>query len=204
MTDKDILDKIRIIEKPEWISFDDIHKLLYDAHESNRERGFHVKTAEMSGEEIEQHIGEHGKCFVALLGDKLIGTISYRIIRRQYWCISDSVVDQVLIGIIPEYKGLHVSEKLWRKVYEEAKNNGYKSIELRTAEKNSIVQQICLKEGFHFVDFKSYRIDHYTVVMMKWIDECPYSDIQFILHYQIRKLFVKLRYKPGKVKRFGL
>ena len=195
---------IKILEKPDWITYEDIHELLYAAHASNREKGFNVNTATMSGKELETHLGKTGKCFVALDGDKLVGTASYRILNRNYWCAQGDVVDRILVGVLPEYKGQHISSMLFKKVLDEAKANGYKYIESRTAENNEIVQIINKKDGYRYIDFVSTKADHYTVVMLQWLEECPYSIKQTDRYFKIKRFLVKLRYKPGRIKRFGI
>ena len=195
---------ITIMEKPDWISYDDIHDLLYAAHGSNRDKGFHVKTATMSGKEIEAHLGETGRCFVALDGDKLVGTTSYRIVRKNYWCAKGDVVDRILAGVLPEYKGKHISSMLFEKIVETAKKNGYEYILSTTAEENEIVQKINLKDGYRYIDFKSTPADHYTVVMLQWLNGCPYSRKQTDRQFKLRRFLVKLRYKRGRIKRFGI
>ena len=198
------MSEIRVVEKPDWISYEDIHDLLYAAHASNRAKGFNVETAFMSGKELEGHLGETGKCFVALDGDKLVGTTSYRILNRNYWCAKGEVVDRVLIGVLPEYKGRHISTMLFKKIEQEAKKNGYKYIENRAAEDNEIIQIISLKDGFRYIDFHVTKVDHYTVVMLKWLDECPYSLKETERYFKIKRFKMKLRYKPGRIKRFGI
>ena len=204
MWKEDKMSEIRIIEKPDWISYEDIHELLYIAHESNRKKGFTVNTALMTGNEIEKHIGDQGKCFVALDGDKLVGTSSYRIIQQNYWCCKCEVVDRILVGVLPEYKGKHISALLFQKIEEEAKEKGYAYIENRTSEENEIMQRLCIKDGYRYIDFLSTKADHYTVVMLKWLYECPYKDWYIKLHFNIRRILIKVRFKPGRKKRFFL
>ena len=195
---------IRILEKPDWISYDQIHELLYQAHQSNRDKGFDVKTAHMTGEELEKHIGETGKCFVALDGDKLVGTTSYRILDRDYWCAKGKVVDRVLAGVSPDYKGKHISSMLFSKIVEIAKQEGYQYIESRTAEENEIVQKINIKDGYRYIDFLSTKTDHYTVVMLQWLNGCSYPKWRTNFHFKWRRILIKLRFKPGRIKRFGI
>ena len=197
--------EITICEKPEWVTFDDIHSLLYIAHASNREIGFNVKTAEMSGNELRDHLGSTGKCFVALDGDKLVGTKSYRIIDRDYWCAHGKVVDRVLEAVLPEYRGQHISTRLSEAIFADISSKGYQFIEVRTAEDNKIQQKACIKEGFRYLDFKAFSgLDHYTIVMMKWLPNYPYSERRINLYFTMRRFLVKLRYKKGKIKRFGI
>ena len=195
---------ITIMEKPEWISFDQIHDLLYKAHAINRENGFDVKTANMSGEELVEHLGTTGKCFVALDGNQLVGTASYRILQRDKWYAKGDVVDRVLVGVLPEYKGRHISTMLFYTVVDEARKNGYKYIESRTAEDNHIVQTINLKDGYRYVDYKSTKSKFYTVVMLQWLDSCPYSEKYTNRRFKWKRFLIRLRYKPGRIKRFGI
>ncbi len=195
---------ITIMEKPDWITFDDIHDLLYRAHSVNREkRGFHVPTAEADGNQLKQMLGEKGKCFVALKGDKLVGTSSYRILKRNYWCASGEVVDRILIGVLPEYQGCHIAPMLFKTIENEAKENGFKYIETRTAEANEIMQSINLKDGHRYIGFSVPKSDHYNVIMLQWLEDCPYPLWYTNLRYQIKKATMKMKYKPGRIPRFS-
>ncbi len=114
------------------------------------------------------------------------------------------VVDRILAAVLPEYKGRHISTMLFKKVVEDAKNGRYKYIESQTAEHNDIVQKINLKDGYKYIAFTAPPSDHYNVIMLQWLDKCPYSDIVLKLHYGLQKLYIKTRFKPGRKKRFGI
>ena len=51
---------------------------------------------------------------------------------------------------------------------------------------------IAKKAGYKFVDYKFYR-DHFNVVMVKWLDSCPYSEIRFKYEFAKRKATVKIK-----------
>ncbi|MCR5074054.1 MAG: GNAT family N-acetyltransferase [Clostridiales bacterium] len=196
--------EIVIMEKPSWITYDDIHELLFIAHASNREEaGFHVMTAEMTGERLEKRIGTDGKTFVALDGERLVGTASYRIIYRRFWCLEASFVERTLIAIHPDYQGKHISPLLLQSVFNDVKAKGYKYLLTETAEANTIVRKICTKEGGRHIDFKAPRSDHYNVEIVQWLDGCPYPKWYTDFGFFYKKLKVKLKYKPGKIERFG-
>ena len=195
---------IVIQEKPDWISFDDIHNLLYIAHENNRNMGFHVDTAEKTGAELEEYLGKTGKCYVALDGKRLVGTESYRIEQRKYWCAKGKFVNRVLVGVHPDYQGQHISTMLYKEIERFARENGYKYLETRTAENNKIIRSMSKKNGFYPIDFISRKTDHYTVIMIKWLGQRPVSNYRIFWHFIWRKALIKLRYKPGKIKRFGI
>lgn len=198
------LNGITIIEKPDWISFDDIHELLYLAHAENRaKRGFHVQTTEMTGEELEAHLGSTGKCFVAMDGKKLVGTASYRIVERNYWCVKGLVADRILVAIHPDYQGKHILFLLGNAVETSVIEKGLHYIESITAETNKPMRIACQKDGFRNIDFRVPTSDHYNVVMLKWLDGCPYPRWRIYAHFAFNRLRKKLKYKPGRIKRFG-
>ena len=76
---------IIIMEKPDWITYDDIHELIVKAHKVNIDKGIVMKTTKLEGEELKERIGVEGRCFVALDGEKLVGTSSYRILEKNEW-----------------------------------------------------------------------------------------------------------------------
>ena len=65
---------IQIIEKPDWVSWDDIHEVLWKAHASNRANGIAMRKPSLLGNEIKKEIGENGKMFVAIVDGQLAGT----------------------------------------------------------------------------------------------------------------------------------
>ena len=65
--------EITVTERPEDASYGQIHALLSEAHKENMENGFHVRIAQRSAEELENHVGKNGKCFVVPDEEKLAG-----------------------------------------------------------------------------------------------------------------------------------
>lgn len=197
--------RIDIVLKPDWISYDDIHNLLFIAHENNRNNGFHVKTADMDASSLEEHIGLDGECYVALDGEKLVGVTAVRIVERNNRYSKGPVAAQILSAIHPDYQGQGISSSFHERVIAFAKKFKLTQIEGRVASKNTKIQKALLKWGFRYVDFVTYsNIDHYTIVMLKWLDDTPISDIKLKIHYIIKKIYVIFRFRPGKIKRFGI
>ena len=67
---------MQVMEKPEWVSWDEIHEVLWKAHEQNRKKGVIMSYPSLSGEEIKNKIGDKGKLFVAIEDNKVIGTLA--------------------------------------------------------------------------------------------------------------------------------
>lgn len=199
------MSEIKIMEKPDWISYEDIHDLLYRAHETNRAKGIVMKTSLLTGEELKHRIGDRGKCFVALDGDKLVGTSSYKVTKRDSWYVCGETIEKMLSGVDPDYKGMHISSMLHEAIEVVVKDEGYAVIETNTAEGNTLMQKINIKRGFVYVSyFTPASTDHYSVVMAKWLNGCPFSKKYCKFRFYLKKLFIQARYKPGAVKRFGI
>ena len=194
---------IIIIEKPDYISFETIKDILHEAHSVNFQRGIVMHTTELNAEELQAYLGDEGKCFVALDGNKVVGTASLRIRERNTWYIHGRFVDEVLVGVLPEYSGKHIYSMLYHEIESFAKSNGFSMIIFNTASGNKRKQKASIKNGFQYVSyFVAADNDHYSVVMAKWLESCPYSKLSIWCRYQRKKFQVILRYKPGKINRF--
>ena len=197
--------KITYSEKPDYISYDDIHDLLWASNADNREKGFVLRTSELSGEMLQQRIGKDGYCFVAMDGEKLVGTLSIRFVERHTWYADGHIPDYILAGVLPEYRGKHINAELSNMVFQRIKELGYQIIELDTAEDNDYAINVYEHYGFKKVDFKPTKNgDHYRVVMAKWIDNCPFMVYTIKLRYVLKKIYIKSRYRENGKKRFGL
>ena len=68
--------RITIMEKPDWISYDDIAEVLHEAHRENVKKGLIYSASHLSGEEIQALLHENGKFYVALTDDnELVGAV---------------------------------------------------------------------------------------------------------------------------------
>ena len=76
LTNTEMNTEINIIEKPEWVSWDEIHEVLWKAHEKNRENGVFMSYPSLSGDEIKRRVENNGKMFIALDGQNVVGTVA--------------------------------------------------------------------------------------------------------------------------------
>lgn len=198
------MSEIKIIEKPEDVSYEVIRDVLQRAHQANKSKGINLRTATFTAEEIEEHLGSEGKCFVAMDGSKVAGTVSYRPIKRKSWYINGTVADNVLAGVLPEYKGRHIYSDMYEVLEKDVIANGYDIIVYNTSADNIPIQKFGLSKGFRRVSFfVAEDNDHYSVVFAKWFKKCPYSALKIWFKYHWIKMKTVIRYKPGKIRRFG-
>lgn len=197
---------IQIVEKPDWVSWDDIHELLWKAHEGNRKAGMFMKYPSLSGDEISELLGSKGRCFVALDGGKVVGTCSYKVAKRNTWYAKgQKVAHCVLAGLLPEYRGSGIYQRLLDYRESFVRKDGINIMDMDTAERNISVQKAFIRNNFHYVYFNSFPYgNHYSVYMAKWLDGCPYSLLYCKCRYYFAKLKTKVRFKPGQIKRFGI
>lgn len=191
--------------KPDSISWDDIAKCQYDAHSRNRKKGFHMSCQDLTGAQL-KHSLKNAYCFVALdENNKVVGTSSFKInyiyllwkrIKGCYYCMT---------AIIPEYQGTDVYMGLSDIQMEEMAKHNVDILYFDTAEQNKLVQKLNKKDGFFYYLYKSYdSTTYYSVVMAKWANKKIFPDWVMKCLFYMSKVYTKLRYKAGGVKRFGI
>ena len=164
-----------------------------------------MRTANLTGEELKDRICEDGICFVALDGEKIVGTLSVRFVKRNKWYAKGIIPDYILAAVLPEYQGKHINSMLAKRAFEYVQKKGYSLIELDTASNNINVIKIYKHQGFEPVDFLAHKgLDHYSIVMAKWLKKCKYPKIYRKMRYISKNLYIRVRYKEGRIKRFGI
>lgn len=196
-------EEIVIIEKPLWISWDNIHEVLWKAHAENREKGINMAYPSLPGDKIREKIEGHGKMFVALDGEKVVGSAAVIVKRAFLWCGRGNYAYCCFSAVLPEYAGKGIYRDFVRLQENEAVSMGFDKVMFDSHESNSRVLDVNRKNGYKAVDISIWK-DHYNIVMVKWLNGCPYSDWYCYMQFYIHKWYRKLRFKPGHIKRFGI
>ena len=199
---------IQIIEKPDRVSWDEIHEAIWESHADNRQKGIIMAFPSLPGEEIRKKIGDAGKMFVAMDGEKVVGT--YAVIVKsnsKLWFIRSNYGYLCFMSILPDYRGKGVYRLLTEKCEGYAAQKDLSVLTFDTHERNLKIQKLKEREGFILVSYKACK-DHYNVVMAKWLQPCTFSSWYIRLRFHLSKLYLKTRFKmiseKGRVKRFGL
>lgn len=197
------MEEIKVMPKPDWVSWDDIHELLLAAHKKNIDKGITMNATTRTGEGIKRYLGEDGRCFVALCGDQLVGTTSVRIAVGERWYDEGKIISKgVMSAILPKFQGLGILEEMneLRDAYIAEK--GVQVMEGDTAEENVLVRKLVARNGFKEVRFfPAKNQNHFSVFFVKWLEGCPFSDRQIKRRFNISKFLTKLQYKKGKIER---
>ena len=197
------MDDIKYMVKPEWVTWEAIKECLMKAHQPNREKGIVMHNQFMSPEEFESHLKE-AHCFVALKGEDVIGFMAFKILKcKKWWAKNQKVIYNCMDAVIPEYQATDVYLELRRFREKHIKETGLRIIQSMTAENNYMIQKISTKRGGRNVRFiATSDTGYYSVIMVRWLDGCPFSDRYINFRFKLSKLLTKLVYKPGKKRRF--
>lgn len=200
------MSKYKVIEKPDYISWDAIHDCLWESHAEIREKGIVMKTTLLSGQELKERIAHDAidyKVYVALDENNLVvGTTSVAIKMKKAWYV-DGVVGYFLCqGILKEYRGQGIYRQFCDLRNQYVLDQKVKLVYFDTAESNLFKQAIEVKKGFKYVSFFASESKHYSVVMAKWVTAKPLPEWYRMLRYNYAKYRTKLIYKRGKIKRF--
>ena len=186
--------EITIMEKPDWVSWDEIHEVLVKSHAPNRDNGINMRKPSLPGEKIAEEIGKDGKMLVALDGRRVVGTSAIVVKRKSYWCgvKEDKYGCVYFASVLPEYNGLGIYKKLDMRREQESLLMGADKLLGDTHENNQHRLEIAKKAGYKYVDYK-FCGDHYNIVFVKWLNGCPYSDFRCWYEFNKRKLILKVK-----------
>lgn len=196
---------IQIIEKPEWVSWDEIHEVLVKAHAQNRANGIIMRKPTLPGEEIAKEIENRGKMFVAMDGEHVVATLALIKKNGKLWYNTGDFGYLCYIAVLPEYGGKGVYRSLHQLAETSAKQSGLLVLIMDTNEKNARMLKISKQDGYQFVAYKACK-DHFNIVMAKWLEKRLYPVWNIKLRFVYSKGMAKLKYKidplKGITKRF--
>lgn len=186
MDRKDIV----ICEKPQSVTWDSVHDLLWESHADNRAKGINMRYPSLPGSEIRKRVENNGKMFVALDGEKVVGTAAVILKKKGYWCggLEDIYGYKCFIGLLPEYQGHGIFGKMDMFVEDYVARKKVDKICFDTNTKNRNIIRQSLKHGYRKIDCEFYG-DHKNVVMVKWLNcKPPYSKLSTWLYYRYLSL----------------
>ena len=144
----------------------------------------------LSGVEIEKKLGAEGRMLVAMNEhNELVGTAAIIPKETTLWFGKHEFAYCCFAAVLPEYNGKGVYKEMCRIQEDMERNMGLHMMLFDTHEKNVHNISNSIKAGYRAVDIKHYD-NHYNVVMVKWLDGCPYSPLQCRIHFLKRQVIV--------------
>ena len=205
------MEEIRIIEKPDWITWDEIAECIHLGQSTNNKKGFDMQFGHLTGPELEEEVrgktGE-GYTFVAINEkNEVVGTHSLTVTIENRWWHRGKCGLRRYTAILPEYRGTDAYFGL-REICEKKEDElGLNVIWGTTSEMNDVVIKINKKLGWKFVEYlpNPWKRDYYSYCFVKWKDGCPYRDWEINLMFKLTRLYVRSVYVYNgnrKVNRF--
>lgn len=167
---------IQVLEKPDWITWDIIHEVVYKAHEQNICNGIVMRNPMLSGESIEEKLGKEGVMLVAMDGSDVVGTAALIPRTGTSWYNKGQYAYLCFGAVLPQYRGTGVYRRLCIERERLALRMGLDRLYIDTHQKNNHTIDINVKCGFKKVAVKLCG-NHLNVVLFKWISGCPYSSM---------------------------
>ena len=193
---------IQILQKPSTVSWLQVKNCLMEAHAQNREKGIVMSHPLWPPEQIGAFVEESGVMFVAMDGEKLVGTLGVKERTGNYWFTRDSFGYLCFGSLLPDYRGQGIYKALNDACEAYIRQKGYQVFALDTHVKNRHMQEISLRSGFRLVRFYhvSGDLPHNCVMMAKWVDACPYSAAYCKWQFFVSKLkaYAKIIISLGK------
>ncbi len=187
---------IQIVVKPDTVSWDAIHEVLWKAHSANRERGVTMRYPSLTGDEIRSRIEGKGRMFCALLDDKLVGVAAVVPKETRLWFDRQPTVYAYLCfaGVLSEYAGQGIYRALLSAREQAGLEMGFDRILFDTHEANTRLLALNRENGYRAVDYRFYH-DHFNVMMVKWLNGCPSADLRLKCGYALRRFLVRIRHR---------
>ncbi len=184
---------IQIMEKPDWVSWETIHDVLWEAHAENRKNGVFMRYPSLSGEEIKRRIDDNGKMFVAIEDGKVIGSAALVYKTKTLWCGKGIYGYCCFASVLPSYQGRGVYKELCIQREQEARDNGIMKLIMDTNENNKKELSIIYQAGYKKVNYVFWK-DHFNVVCVKWLDGCPFSQFRCWFEFHKQRCLVKMKH----------
>lgn len=167
---------IRIVKKPDYITYEQIQECLDKAHEVNAKKGLNYATKGQSMEKLVEKL-KNAVTYVALTPDnKVVATASVQFRKINHWYHNGDIGLLKLIGVLPEYSGFKLATLLLFLLRLEGQSRYIEVMVSDSAEANLAIRNLYLHNGFKIVDCCKYPNNNFiSVVYAYWFHGCPYS-----------------------------
>lgn len=176
---------IRIIPKPDYVSYSDIQECLSKAHAVNEKKGLIYATQNQTVNTLIEKLKD-SITYVALTPEnKVIATASVQFRKINYWYHNGDIGLLKLLGVLPEYSGMKLALLLMLLIQHfEVKSRGIEVLVSDSAEENVPIRNLFLNNGFKIVDCCKYPTNSFiSAVYAFWFHGCPFSDEELKIKY---------------------
>ena len=162
-----------IVPKPDSVSWETIRQVIWQAHADNRVKGIYMRHFQLSAEAIRERIeAEGGQLFVALCGDRVVGTAA--VVPRYFklWCGEGMYAYCCFAAVLPECRGRGIYRALCQVREDYARSASFRWMLFDVHERNTRLLAISRQKGYRPVGCQFWD-DHYNYLMAKWLTGTP-------------------------------
>ena len=185
---------IQILIKPDYISYGSICEVIAKAHSTLENDNIgKLSTTNILPEELQEKIGTHGQCIIAIDNNKLIGCQCATIGKIDAWFFNGEILTSGYLAVLPEYRGQGIAKKMKQKLIEILKKRKSEIIISKIRVKNKVSLKGSRSAGFIPVHSYIGYGGHACVITAYWFNGCPYSKFYCNMRYHYSKTKTKLK-----------
>ena len=140
-------DGIRIMPKPDFITYEQIQDCLNKAHQVNERKGLVYATAHQTVDTLKEKLKD-AVTYVALNDDnQVVATASVQFRQINHWYHNGDIALLKLVGVLPEYSGRNLALLLLILRGFETKRRKVEVMVTDSAEENIAIRKQCIKKA---------------------------------------------------------
>lgn len=194
MSENKIGNSIKIMPKPDNISWFEITELLHEAYAEHAAKGMGYSACFQTEVRTRERVGD-GLCLVALLDGKLVGTATLHTFP--------DTLHLCQFAVHPNYRSYGLGRELQKYVFELACKYEKLALVCDTSEKADKVVGWYIKTGWQKVGLVSYATTNfYSVCFRKPVCGRKYSRIESWLRFTLSSTLCRIKFKENGEKRW--
>ncbi len=179
--------QIKIMQKPYWVMWKDIQRILNEAHQTNISQGLIYATYNQSLAKLREKT-KNSICLVAFVNDELAATATVQFRSINHWYHSGEIGLLKLLAVTPIYRGYKLASSLTKSRLTLSAKMQVPVVVSDSAEQNLAVKHLYLTEGFKIVDCCKYPENNFvSTVYAKWLTNAPFTEEEIEIKYSERR-----------------
>jgi GNAT superfamily N-acetyltransferase len=167
---KKVINEIKIIPKPDYITWEEITDLLHLAFAEKKEKGMNYLATYQDAETTKRRVG-NGVCWVALLNEKVIGTETIEIFypdrKNRRWHNEGTYAYCSQAAVHPYFKRIGLGSRIQKEIIFYCFKNNIDEILGHTSIRARDIQKWWKKFGAQKVELISSAATNYYAVRMR-------------------------------------
>ena len=185
---------IFICAKPDFVTYEMIRQVVHEAQAAHPE--VKLDTEKATAGEIQEKVGDDGEMFVALDGEKLVGTMAICPEKCGKWYIKGRPAAVRFIAVLPEYGRRHIASDLMKACVCWAEERGFDTLMWTTAHNNEPAIKTGKHNDFYVVDYLKFaKSESASIRMVRWLTQDPPGKYKRLTRYYLNRMKVLIKHR---------